>query len=282
MLTQIAGIVPVSGRELDFNMPWHDSLMPIAPNYLAVERAVAECAYAGCSTIWLVCSDDVQPLIRYQLGEKIEDPVYSYRSFEHSKKDFKRFIRIYYLPIDIRDINKRDCLSWSVIYGVLSANKIIKSISGWLVPKRFYIAWPYGCYQPYVVREHRKDIANRNFMLSHEEETIQDDKYLGFNITLEQASQLRLEVRQKSTGLWVDHKVRDERLSLEERFSYRNFKPSQVFDTLDTSEYKIASIEDYHNISNWKNYCEFLSKDLGLKKPSILGFAEWNEIGKDD
>ena len=51
----LAGVVPVASQPLDFNFPWHDCCMPIAPNYLAVERAVVECAYAGCETIWIVC-----------------------------------------------------------------------------------------------------------------------------------------------------------------------------------------------------------------------------------
>ena len=69
----LAGIVPVAGQRLDFNLPWHDSCVPIASDYLAVERAVVECAYAGCETIWIVCHDDMQPLIRNRIGEIIED-----------------------------------------------------------------------------------------------------------------------------------------------------------------------------------------------------------------
>ena len=30
----LAGIVPVAGQPLDFNMPWHDCLMPIAQSGL--------------------------------------------------------------------------------------------------------------------------------------------------------------------------------------------------------------------------------------------------------
>jgi len=49
----LAGIVPVAGQPLDFNFPWHDSLMPIGHNYLAVEKAVFDCVVAitsGSST----------------------------------------------------------------------------------------------------------------------------------------------------------------------------------------------------------------------------------------
>ena len=33
----LAGIVPVNGQPLDFQMPWHDCLQPISQNFLAVE-----------------------------------------------------------------------------------------------------------------------------------------------------------------------------------------------------------------------------------------------------
>ena len=76
----LAGIVPVAGQKLDFNFPWHDCLQPIGKNYLAVERAVLECAYAGCETIWIVCHDDMQPLIKHRLGEYVLDPVFLQRT----------------------------------------------------------------------------------------------------------------------------------------------------------------------------------------------------------
>ena len=70
----LAGIVPVASQPLDFNFPWHDSLMPIGKDYLAVERAVLECAWAGCETIWVVCHREMQPIIKDRLGEWIFDP----------------------------------------------------------------------------------------------------------------------------------------------------------------------------------------------------------------
>ena len=77
----LAGVVPTAGQPLDFNFPWHDCLQPIGPDYLAVERAVLECAWAGCDTIWVVCHDDMKPLIRHRLGEYVEDPVYIKRKY---------------------------------------------------------------------------------------------------------------------------------------------------------------------------------------------------------
>jgi len=53
-IDHLAGIVPIGGKALDFKMPWHDSLIPVAPDYLAVEQAVYQCGIAGCKSIWVV------------------------------------------------------------------------------------------------------------------------------------------------------------------------------------------------------------------------------------
>ena len=74
----LAGIVPVSGEALDFKMPWHDSMMPIGPDYTMVERAILECAWAGCETIWVVCYPDIMPLLKHKIGNFVYEPVNSF------------------------------------------------------------------------------------------------------------------------------------------------------------------------------------------------------------
>jgi len=276
----IAGIVPVSGINSDFNMPWHPSLMPIAPNYLAVERSVAECAYAGCDTIWIVCSDDVTPLIRYQIGEKIQDPVYNHRHFELNKNDVKKPIRIYYVPLAIKDINKRDNLAWSAIYGASVAGKILKKLSAHLSPKKFYISWPYGYYNPRLVREHRREIADGGVLLEIDGQTVKQDKYLGMSLEQEQIDILLQESVSTSSGLWT--KDRKDKLPLSERYSYKKFDLSQVFKNLNETNYKKVPVENYQPIDCWESYCDFLSIYKAVKKPNILKYSEWNEIGVDD
>jgi len=276
----LAGIVPVSGIKTDFNMPWHESLMPIGPNYLAVERAIAECAHAGCDTIWVVCNDDVTPLIRHQVGEKIQDPVYNYRHFEFNRDEAKKPIRIYYVPLAIKDINKRDNLAWSGIFGATCADDILKSLSVHLRPDRFYICWPYGYYDPTVVREHRKKIASENVALQYEGKSVKDNKYLSFTLTIQQINDLIEESISTSSGLWSED--RKNRLSLEQRYSYKNYDLKKVFASLDFSEYEFVSLEDYHPLDCWSGYCQFLSKQIKIKKPKILRYSEWNEIGMND
>ena len=134
----LAGIVPVAGQLLDFDMPWHDSLMPIGKNYLAVERAVLECAWAGSETIWVVCHRDMQPLIKERMGEWIFDPNSLLEKGIFSSQRRRR-VPIYYVPIHPKDRNRRDCLGWSALYGALSAYHISRKISKWLIPDKFIV-----------------------------------------------------------------------------------------------------------------------------------------------
>ena len=76
MSLHLAGIVPVVTKSMNFQLDWHDCLMPIAPNFYAIERAVLECAYAGCNTIWIVANDDTTPLVRHRIGDFIQDPIW--------------------------------------------------------------------------------------------------------------------------------------------------------------------------------------------------------------
>ena len=246
----LAGVIPVAGQPLDFDMPWHDCMMPIGQNYLAIERSVVECAYAGCETIWVVCHDDMQPLIKHRLGEYVQDPVWVHRPFAKSMSNYKKPIPIYYVPIHPRDRNKRDCLSWSVLYGARTAYSISRGISKWLAPRRYYVSFPYGVYDPWIPREHRKVISSeKQVFLSFEGKTVIDGEYLGFTFDADDYARLVSEVRQKSTGLFRDSEKR-ERLPVDERFSYRNFSIKDVFESLNLSAAEEIQISSYYGIDN--------------------------------
>ena len=280
MKKHIAGIVPVSGIQSDFDMPWHESLMPISPNYLAVERSVAECAYAGCDSIWIVCSREITPLIRYQVGEKIQDPVYDYRHFEFDKNSVKKPIRIYYVPVAIKDINKRDNLCWSAIYGAQVCKKVMSSLSKHLTPGMFYISWPYGYYNPKIIRNFRKDLFKGPVSLTFDNKSAKDNLYLALTLDNDQIDMLIKESVSTSSGLWS--KTERKRLPANERYSYKNFDLQQVLKSISFEKYKKIDIETYYSIDNWSNYCKLLSANIKISKPKILKFSEWNEIGLDD
>jgi len=281
----LAGIIPVAGQPLDFNMPWHDCLAPIAQDYLAIERCVVECAAAGCETIWIVCNDDMQPLIRYRLGEYVQDPVWVLRNFEYNKSDHKKPIPIYYVPIHPRDRNKRDCLSWSVLYGAWTAKRITSGLSTLLAATQYYVSFPYGVYDPYIVRPHRKQISSEQpFFLSNNGKTVIDGEYLGCTFDNETYAKLVSEVREKSTGLYRDEE-RKEKLSIDERFSYRFFSVKDVFESLILGDSKTTEVPNYYNIDSWQKYCCYLgSCEDKLKRPgkSILNYKEWSGVGIDE
>ena len=216
------------------------------------------------------------------MGEKVQDPVYDYRHFEHNKGEFKRPIKIYYVPIAVRDINKRDNLAWSAIFGAKTANNIIKKISRWLTPDKFYIAWPYGWYNPSEVRQHRRAILENDFAFQFEGKTVKDNLYLGFTLTTQQVDKLISEVKETSTGVWKDPEIREERLSVDERFSYRNFDLKKVFEHTAFEKYNLAATKEYFSLDCWKDYCNYLSKKSEITKPKFLKYSEWNELGVDN
>ena len=94
-----AGIVPVITPPTDFNLDWDDTLIPIAPDYHAVEQAVLECAYAGCKTIWIVANNDTTPLIRHRIGDYVQDPIYLRRPVTKFPSLQRKEISVFYVPM---------------------------------------------------------------------------------------------------------------------------------------------------------------------------------------
>jgi hypothetical protein len=282
----LAGIVPVAGQKLDFECPWHDSLMPIAPNYLAVERAVLECAWAGCETIWIVCNDDIQPLIRYRLGDYVFDPVSLRRQYGIKPTDEKRPITIYYVPVHPNDREKRDCLSWSVLYGAKTSFDISKQISTWIAPDRYYVAFPYGVYDPEVLRQRRMEISTRRgFFLSYNDTTVRDGKYLGFTFDAEDYSKFMKVIRsatgEKVPGQDISGGYPKEKLPLHKRWSARYFSLDKVFQSAKVEKANIQDVSWYYDIDSWERYSKYMASGVIAVKPAkcIMTYREWNSIG---
>tara|TARA_R110000824_G_scaffold220663_3_gene407834 strand:- start:2041 stop:2871 length:831 start_codon:yes stop_codon:yes gene_type:complete len=267
----LAGIIPTAGQPLGFDLPWHDSLMPISNNYLAIERAVLECAYAGCETIWIVCNDDIQPLIRHRLGDYIQDPVWSFRTFDENVASSLKPIPIYYVPVHPRDRRKRDSLGWGVLYGSYTAWKISKGMSKWLAPRRFYVAFPYGVYKVNFLREHRKKISSDNkLVLSYSGKTIKDGAYLGFTYTFEESKELSKVIWSKSRS-YSTHDA-------------TNFSLQEIFEDLNIEGCETVGPTEYWEIDSWQSYTENLEEIAkNLKRPSeyILKYHEWVGIGNE-
>jgi len=294
----LAGIIPIAGQPLDFQFPWHDCMTPIAPNFLAIERAVLECATAGCETIWIVCPSDMQPLLKYRLGEMVQDPVWISRKFDVFPSESRKQIPIYYVETHPRDVNRRDSLVWSILYGAKVAKKVCTGLSQWLAPNKYYVTFPYAVYPSQHLRKYRKEISNIGnfFVLTDKGNSVLDGYYVGFAFEASGLGKLIKYFWDKQTGKYDPSQPIEERregkyftklLPDELRYSGRFFKIEDIFNQLDNSE-KIFKIEMewYYDISTWDNLCNYLSSEHRKKmlRPKLSFFKSrtWNKIGKDD
>jgi hypothetical protein len=278
----LAGIVPVAGQKLNFNFPWHDCLQPIAKDYLAIERAVWECACAGCETVWIICHDDMQPLIRHRLGDFVQDPLKHNLPRKRAPKQFERTIPIYYVPIHPKDRDKRDCLAWSVLYGALTSYWLSKTISKWVIPDKFYAAFPYGAYDPTLVIPYRSKISSKKtFHISYQNKTVKNNEYLGFTFDAEDFKASRRFIRKEGTGEFP-HYDAAERIPVEERWSARFFELDKTFECVKMGD-TMLELPWYYNIGSWEGLKTFLGSDNYLDKPEgdVLGYHEWNGIGEE-
>ena len=288
----LAGIVPVAGQPLDYKFPWHDCLQPIAQNFLAVERAVLECATAGCETIWIVCPSKMQPLIKYRLGEMVEDPVWVGRKFDHFPSESKKAIPIYYVETHPKDHRKKDSIVWSIIYGAKVATKVCGQLTKWLQPDKFYVAFSYGVFPSQHIRRYREEISRPgNFLLlTPEGNSIIDNEFIGFAFDAKETPKFSQIFWRKATGLFdpsgplKDGKYPTQRLPLKEQYSGRYFELTDIFGTIDPT--MSVEMEWFYDISSWEGYCKYIGsedrKKMNRPKSDMLRYRTWNKVGLDD
>ena len=277
----LAGVVPVAGQPLGFNFPWHDSLIPIGHNYLAIEKAVFDCAVAGCDTIWVSCPKDMQPLIRYRLGDYIVDPILYFNSAKFARYPETKEIPIYYIPTHPKDVDRRDSLSWSIITGALSAYWLGKKISRWTTPDKYFVAFPYGMFSPYYMSKHRAKIRSQSsFCVVYEEKSYKEGLYLPFTFDSEDFIKCRRKFRKSEVR---GHTREKEKIPVADRYTGRFFTHDFVFSDVKADNIEIVDIPWYYDVSSWKGLKKWLGSENKLDKPPefLLSYNEWNPIGED-
>lgn len=246
----LAGIVPIAGKSLEFKMPWNDSLMPIAPNYLAAERAVYECALAGCESIWVVCHVGTEPLLRKRLGDYIADPVSLTSGLNKTLR--RRDISIFYIPIHPKHKNRRDSLSWSILYGADNAFRISAYLSKWIIPKKFYCAFPYGILPDNLIKKNRKKISSEEKTLfTFNNKSIIDNYHISFTFNEEEYKKAKNKFKNIQVESW-DH-LNKKNLS--------DFNLTDVFSDLDIDRSHTIETPWFYDISTWQGYVKFLSSE---------------------
>ena len=277
----LAGVIPVDGQSFDFNFPWHDSLMPIGQNYLAIEKAVFDCAMAGCDTIWLACPKDIQPLLRHRLGDYVVDPYYYYKELQFGKYPKIKEIPIYYVPIHPKDDGRRNSLAWSIFTGAHNAWVVSRKMSRWIAPDKYFVSFPYGMFSPYYMRGFRTKIRSEvPFAASFEGKTFKDGLFLPFTFDGEDyiATRKRFRTKEKRT------KDKDFKpIPVEERFSGRFFSHDYIFKGIKQKDLAILELPWYYDVSSWEKLKIWFSSDNTLDKPKdfILSYNKLNPLGKD-
>ena len=284
----LVGIIPIAGHEkYDFKTPWPHCLMSIAPDYTLIEAAVAECACAGCKSIWIVVNDDFAPIIRKKCGDWCGDPVWSFRSFDPKPGESKRRIPIFYVPVPLKNRNRIDCLSWSVLHGALSVFKLSSSLSKWTTPSKYYVRFPHSFMPPHQIREFRKQLVGpKNCYMSFNGKTVKDGLFASFTFGKDDWVRFRRVVR-SSTGVRVPGTTPDDNQNLppEERWSARWFGVDKVFAPLDLTDATEIKVNDFFNVRSWQEYVDFLcyTQKKMIRKPvkSILFASTYNKVGVD-
>jgi len=275
-LFHLAGIVPVAAHKMDFAMDWSDCLMPIAPDFTAIENAVLECAWAGCETIWIICNDDVSPLVRYRIGDYLMDPVY-FNRFDTHPNDNKRRIPVFYVPLHHRDRGRRDCLAWSVIHGAARCYSVCARLSSQLSPRKYYVSFPHGVYKADLLRPHRKAVSStKPFFLKHQGQSIRTGAQLGFTFDAEDWKIFRDILKLRREDL-----IKAE--LLEKKNAASEFTLDMVFNHGKIDNALQVEVPWYYPIDSWDSYCYFLGsnerKELAHPGPHILKYREYNRIG---
>lgn len=291
----LAGIVPVAALPLDFKMPWHDALIPIAPDYLAVERAIYECAMAGCETIWVVCHRETTPLIRHRLGDFIYDPVTNFAVLRHFRARAEQHLKrvpIYYLPIHPKDRGVRDGLTWSIIYGYKKSYHISRMFSRWATPSKYYVSFPHGIYSPFSLKQLRPFISSKTsvFLKTPEGKSAKDGALVGFSFdnweySTYRQSFLAAETRMWKHARWINGGLVGEKLPPEERFNGDKIPVSTFLEKADITEENSFQLNWHYDISSWDNYCKYLSSPERerIKRPRFgFKYHEYHPLAHDD
>tara|TARA_R110002020_G_scaffold161112_2_gene345925 strand:+ start:459 stop:1238 length:780 start_codon:yes stop_codon:yes gene_type:complete len=255
--------------------------MPLAPNFYAIERAVLECAYAGCKTIWIVANDNVTPLVRHRLGDYIQDPVWLGRKCKFPSEK-RSLIPIFYVPCQQEHINKEYCISWTIVRGATVAKEVGESISKWTRPNIFYVAFPYSVYPPEILRPHRQVINKpKNFLLTYKEKSIITGDFLGFTFNLNQLEKIQEEFEKTENSLLLGRELENEKIYFRDKFSLDNIFECAIIEGQGKLE-----VPWFYPIDSWDSYCEYLASEerRKMKHPGklVISYRELNPIGVDN
>jgi hypothetical protein len=269
----LAGVIPLANLKTDYNLRTPDCLLPVDAGFTAIQKAVFECAIAGCKTIWIVANDDLAPIVKKIVGEWIYDPVYYSRTHAVFPNDHRKEIPIYYVPVHPKDRDRRDSYGWSALYGIYSAWYASNLISKWVVPEKYYVTFPMSAYNIYTLRKYRRQISeiSENWFLTYNGKTVKDNVPLSFTMSGQDYIQCRRHVNKATTREFINPppgELPSEKLPLAERWSARYFDFNEIFREVSEIDARKQETEWFYDLTSWEGYRDFLGSENYIKKPA--------------
>jgi len=260
-------IIPVAGMMSEFGMEWDASLVPVGPNYTAIEAAVYECLHAGCSSIWIVANDDIAPLIRYRLGEWATDIDSIIRgTFVRFGAKKHQEVPIYYVPIHPRHRDKVDCYAWSIIYGINVAYWVMLRLGRWSTPDQYYVSFPLGMLDPKEVLTHRSRVRKKApAYFSRNGKTVKDGELLSFVLESEEWRRAKSMIT-TNAAVWKappPGEMPSEKLPIEEQKKSLRFTLADVFGGGPPGTE--IELKSFYDLTTWSGYGKFISSEQGKK-----------------
>lgn len=265
----MVGIIPISYFSEDqYDLPWEGYMMPIGKNFLAIERAVLECCFVGCKSIWIIANDDASPLLKYRLGEWVNFPKITKKMIDvigkeelkvnSIKGNFKR-IPIYYIPLASKDVEERDCLLWTILYGATVATTIFRRVSNWAKPDKFYISFPYGVFNVKELFYSKKYLNSRDtIFFEYNGKTALNDEFLPFTINHKELQRYKRIFNRFENGESLEEK--NEYVYVKKKLQ-RKIKISDIVGKQLYEDVIKIKINEYYDISNWDGYCDYLASN---------------------
>ena len=274
MSTHLSGIIPIANYETDLNVSFPELLLPVSDGFSLIQKSVYECAAAGCNTIWIVANDDLAPIIRKTVGDWVYDPVYYKRDLESKfYSQLRKEVPIYYVGIKPKDQKKRDSYGWSILEGIHASYMTSYKISKWLPPEKYFISFPFGVYDIYFIRQHRKLIRDKqtNLFFKYNGESVINNQYLPFTMKGEDFKLCRRAINQKTTREYLPplpgQQYPSQKLPLHQRWSAQHFTLSEIYEPLSTTPHESVELDWYYDVSKWATYVEYISSKNLIDKP---------------
>ena len=248
----LAGIVPVSGCEVagDSKFILHPSLWQLSEHLLSVERSILELNYAGCETIWVVCNYDIQPILRARVGNSVTsfESLGQARFSPRNKREKLKQIPIFYVAIPATQLDKRDSLGWSILYGANQAFMTCAKISKWVLPSKYYVSFPYGVIDPKEASSLKKLLRSEyNMFFTHSGKSVESSDMLSFTFSPMDFKKIRKQVKSICSGS-----------TSKPYWSSRNYNLDKFYNCGNIDNITNITIDNYSPCLTWSEYKKHL------------------------